>query len=154
MFSIVETFITLICIIALKVDYFQVFAAEYSLICKISEYRKPYICFMDGVTMGFGIGLSGHGRFRVITEVCLVRYIEDANTILFAPCLNLILFDHDIDIYASQRTILAMPENGIGLFPDVGFAYISARGPGRGAVGKFLKSYECMLLIFNFSWVL
>lgn len=111
----------------------QVFGAEYSLICKISDYKKPYICLMDGITMGFGIGLSGHGCFRVITEVWIFSadgWAFNCYELMISPNFHLYWWKH------IQRTMLAMPENGIGLFPDVGFAHIAAKGPGGGSVGK------------------
>ncbi|XP_034549629.1 3-hydroxyisobutyryl-CoA hydrolase, mitochondrial [Notolabrus celidotus] len=78
------------------------FREEYILNNAIGTYKKPYIALIDGITMGGGVGLSVHGRFRVATE----------------------------------KTLFAMPETAIGLFPDVGGGYFLPRLQGK--LGLFL----------------
>jgi enoyl-CoA hydratase len=78
------------------------FYEEYQLNHLIQTYAKPVVAFMDGITMGGGVGISQPAKFRVATE----------------------------------NTRFAMPETGIGLFPDVGGGWHLSRLPGR--IGQFL----------------
>lgn len=78
------------------------FHDEYQLNHLLFAYPKPVVAFMDGITMGGGVGISQPARFRVATE----------------------------------NTRFAMPETGIGLFPDVGGGWYLSRLEGR--VGQFL----------------
>jgi enoyl-CoA hydratase len=78
------------------------FHDEYQLNHLLFTYPKPVVAFMDGITMGGGVGISQPARFRVATE----------------------------------NTRFAMPETGIGLFPDVGGGWYLSRLEGR--VGQFL----------------
>lgn len=61
-------------------DYF---ALEYKLDHLIATYSKPYVAFMDGITMGGGVGLSVHAPFRIATEKTVFAMPE--TTIGFFP---------------------------------------------------------------------
>jgi enoyl-CoA hydratase len=78
------------------------FFDEYRLNALLYEYPKPVVAFMDGITMGGGVGIALPARYRVATE----------------------------------HTRFAMPETGIGLFPDVAGGWYLSRLPGR--LGQFL----------------
>ncbi|HVI90362.1 MAG TPA: enoyl-CoA hydratase/isomerase family protein [Dongiaceae bacterium] len=56
---------------------------EYRLNAAIARYPKPYVAILDGIVMGGGIGIGGHGSHRVVTERSVLAMPETA--IGFAP---------------------------------------------------------------------
>ncbi|MFC4292638.1 enoyl-CoA hydratase/isomerase family protein [Sphingorhabdus arenilitoris] len=95
----------------------QFFFTEYQLNHLLFEYPKPVAAFMDGITMGGGVGISQPAAFRIATE----------------------------------NTRFAMPETGIGLFPDVGGGWYLPRLEGRvgqylALTGARLDGAECLAL--------
>jgi enoyl-CoA hydratase len=78
------------------------FHEEYRLNHLLFTYAKPTVAFIDGVTMGGGVGIALPCKYRIATE----------------------------------NTLFAMPETGIGLFPDVGGGWYLSRL--EGAMGEYL----------------
>jgi len=54
------------------------FRAEYILDSFIAKMSTPVVCFLDGITMGGGMGLSMHTPFRIATENTRVAMPETA----------------------------------------------------------------------------
>jgi enoyl-CoA hydratase/carnithine racemase len=52
------------------------FREEYTLNYLIATYSKPVMSIIDGICMGGGVGLSVHGRFRIISEKALFAMPE------------------------------------------------------------------------------
>lgn len=59
-----------------KLASVRFFYDVYGLYHLIGAFPKPYICFMNGISMGGGVGLSVHGSFRVVTENTLFAMPE------------------------------------------------------------------------------
>ncbi|RMF68239.1 MAG: enoyl-CoA hydratase/isomerase family protein [Alphaproteobacteria bacterium] len=57
-------------------EWYQFFFHEYRMNSTIGHFPKPYIAFLDGITMGGGFGVSVHGRFRIATERLLFAMPE------------------------------------------------------------------------------
>ncbi|UVC06962.1 enoyl-CoA hydratase/isomerase family protein [Rhizobium sp. TH2] len=51
---------------------------EYRLNAYIDRYPKPYVAVMDGIVMGGGVGVSGHGSHRIVTDNSMVAMPECA----------------------------------------------------------------------------
>lgn len=75
---------------------FALMDTAYDTMRQLASYPKPVVSFLDGITMGGGVGLGCHVSWRVVTE----------------------------------RSVLAMPETGIGLVPDAGGSWLLSRAPG------------------------
>eukprot|EP00941_MAST-03F_sp_MAST-3F-sp1_P003985 g3985.t1 len=100
----------------------QFFYQEYKLNSLIANMFQrngvSQVSLWDGITMGGGVGLSVHGKFRVATE----------------------------------NTLFAKPETGIGLFPDVGGTHVLgqqvnggvAQGLYIGLTGARLKAADLL----------
>ena len=60
-----------------ELDYARTFwRDEYRMNARIKNYQKPYVAIMDGITMGGGVGLSGHAAHRIVTERSMVAMPE------------------------------------------------------------------------------
>ncbi len=100
---------------------------EYRMNNRIKSYPKPYIAFMHGATMGGGVGVSAHGRYRI-----------GAESLKFAMPETAIGFGPDI----GGTFILARMPHNLGLWAGVSAAQIGIGDAIYGHLIDYFIRYE------------
>lgn len=117
------------------------FRAEYEMDYYLSDYSKPVISYMDGITMGGGVGISIGTDFRIVTE----------NTRWAMPEMKIGLFpDVGVSYYTSKM------EDGFGMYLSLTSKTVGADDCVFLGVADYkVDSSDYPLLkeeILDFSW--
>ncbi|KAG2458727.1 HIBCH protein, partial [Polypterus senegalus] len=108
------------------------FREEYILNNAIGTLQKPYVALIDGITMG-GVSTSppwqqARRRDPMFQQMATLQHGDGFSGVGLSV--------HGHFRVATEKTLFAMPETGIGLFPDVGGGFFLPRL--RGKLGLFL----------------
>lgn len=110
------------------------FEVEYQLDHFIGTLKTPYVAVMDGITSKYG------SRW-------LKRHLTDQGVLLVGGGVGLSV--HAPFRIATENTLFAMPETGIGFLPEVGGSFFLPRLDGQlgiylGLTGKRLKGTDAL----------
>lgn len=95
----------------------QLFQKEYALNYYVSDYKKPIITYLDGITMGSGVGFSIGTDFRIVNE----------NTAWAMPEVKIGFF----------------PDVGAGYYLS---KMVDGLGKYLALTGKIIKAEDCVFL--------
>ncbi|GMF17011.1 unnamed protein product [Phytophthora fragariaefolia] len=135
----------------LALDFFR---HEYRLNYLLATTEKPIISFLNGVTMGGGVGLSMHGKFVVATEKTVfampetaIGFFPDVGASYLLPRLGRRLLEGE-DYVADVPKSQALKGQGLGTY----LALTGERLKGHEVIGlglatHFLQSSEYEQLV-------
>lgn len=139
---------------------------EYRVNARIAGHPLPYVAIMDGIVMGGGIGVSGHGSVRVVTErsrlampevrIGLAPDVGGAHLLARAPgelgthlALTAGTFDA-ADAIAIGIADLLIPSERL---PDLMSALATATESARAVAERFAVPPDPSSLVEQRSWI-
>ncbi|OWZ21716.1 3-hydroxyisobutyryl-CoA hydrolase [Phytophthora megakarya] len=124
----------------LSLDFFR---HEYRLNYLLATTEKPIVSFLNGVTMGGGVGLSMHGKFVIATEKTLfampetaIGFFPDVGASYLLPRLGRRLIEGE-DYVADVPKSQALKGQGLGTY----LALTGERLKGHEVIGLGLATH-------------